>query len=435
MNKTKSYLSRIIAVILLITILTSNASFMVQAADNLNEMDVEEQVEEISMDEIYNNERETLMEKDPELLEETKEVNKNPDYQVITLDKPIPFGEDIEGLSNIGSMSYKQALVIKGTANNLLPTFDDRDQTLENLRVEAADLLAVVQDEYELEPFGQENIQAYAAYSNEYIEMESSRYINWKYEYSLIRNFANMEDNSLFNAILIDYIENTPEPKDSELVSMLPYNCPFVEKYSCRLTRAASDLNVNNAVTYAKKYAVTANSSAYGDLSNGDCANFASQILYAGINRMNDTGNKSTGWWHKQTKVIVSPIQPPVVQIKNDYSYSWTLAEKFVSYMGHSNNKYTSFRTLSDKVTKGDFIAYDQAADGKFDHIGFVTQIGTYNNYKTDSSGSTTKYYRDFVVAQHTSHYERWVSATNNNWEKLEDGKCVFAIVRRNAVA
>ncbi len=55
--------------------------------------------------------------------------------------------------------------------------------------------------------------------------------------------------------------------------------------------------NRENAVIYAKKWALARNPEYYDfDGLGGDCTNFASQCLYAGCKIMNNT--KDTGWYY-----------------------------------------------------------------------------------------------------------------------------------------
>ena len=96
--------------------------------------------------------------------------------------------------------------------------------------------------------------------------------------------------------------------------------------------------------------------------------------------------------------------------------------------MGHNENVYSTLKMFSGKVAKGDFIALDGNDDGEWDHMGFVVQVGTPNNYNG-------KYYTDFKVAQHTGDYLKWVSKERNGWDKEDDGKVKYAIVRRGSKA
>jgi len=75
----------------------------------------------------------------------------------------------------------------------------------------------------------------------------------------------------------------------------------------------------------------------------------------------------------------------------------------------------TSFKTFSNKVSKGKFIAYDSEADGKWNHVAFVTAIG-----------SQKSNYRDFKIAQHTKNYHAWVSSDTNGWENVSGLKAII---------
>lgn len=90
--------------------------------------------------------------------------------------------------------------------------------------------------------------------------------------------------------------------------------------------------------------------------------------------------------------------------------------------MSYTTKKHCDF---SVKLTKADIIAFDNASDGDWNHMGFVTDKKT-----TVSSVGGKKYY-DYKVAQHTSNYNAWVSSTTNKWEDKEDEGHTYGIIRR----
>lgn len=61
---------------------------------------------------------------------------------------------------------------------------------------------------------------------------------------------------------------------------------------------------------------------------------------------------------------------------------------------------------LASATKAGDFIATSWAKDGKWNHIGFVTAIGSKKN------GSY-----NYQVAQHSKNYVAWTSSKINDWE------------------
>ena len=134
-----------------------------------------------------------------------------------------------------------------------------------------------------------------------------------------------------------------------------------------------------------------------------DCTNFASQILEAGGEAQNNTGNVYSGWWH--TVTIGGTVSNPTFTHNN--SRSFTTVSYFNSYFG-TYYTTTTHGNFASNLQAGSVIACDTNGDGDMNHIGFVTEVGSYNS----SIGCI-----DYKVAQHTSDYHRWVSASNNNWE------------------
>lgn len=98
--------------------------------------------------------------------------------------------------------------------------------------------------------------------------------------------------------------------------------------------------NRNLAVAYARKWALNRNPKYYNyDNLGGDCTNFISQCLYAGIGEMNYRGY---GWYYKAA---------------NRKSASWTGVEYLYDFL--INNKYVGPRgELIDKeeIEIGDVI-------------------------------------------------------------------------------
>src|SRR5690554_1165922 len=99
--------------------------------------------------------------------------------------------------------------------------------------------------------------------------------------------------------------------------------------------------NRQAALQYAKKWAYSRNPKYY-DFSNlgGDCTNFISQCVFAGINVMNFT--PVTGWYY------ISP---------SNRAASWTAAEYFFKFI--INNKGVgpqAVQTSQDHLIEGDII-------------------------------------------------------------------------------
>ncbi len=160
--------------------------------------------------------------------------------------------------------------------------------------------------------------------------------------------------------------------------------------------------NIDNAIAYARRYALHPNINGYGvakggwfDLVTMDCTNFASQILEAsGINQQY-YNNKNMGWWHRKNGN------------NHEWSTSWINADVFARYMGVGYSTQ-SHKDFSNNLIKGDFITYDAANDGKWDHMAFVADVAWSEGQHSNG------YYRDYLVAQHTSNYFDWSS--NHGW-------------------
>ncbi|HYE84299.1 MAG TPA: amidase domain-containing protein [Clostridia bacterium] len=137
-------------------------------------------------------------------------------------------------------------------------------------------------------------------------------------------------------------------------------------------THAARDLsNINDrrkkAVEYADRYCGTASEEKYGFKYNkkyrnynsqgGDCANFASQILYEGGKF------RKTHMWNYNS---------------GGATRAWVNADGFKSYMLHSGRasliaygNYEKVYKASYKLLPGDFVAYEK--NGDITHISVVT--------------------------------------------------------------
>jgi len=153
----------------------------------------------------------------------------------------------------------------------------------------------------------------------------------------------------------------------------------------------ASAFNNGSAVRYADKYYKTYNTAKYRKFVRGDCANYVSQILYAGGMGMNEN------WRYKNSST---------------YTKSWAVANDLKDYL-----KYTYGATFlgcwTKKGTSGDFpsyayvnnssnllgqgnevIVYDWHGEGIMDHVSFCVRTG-----KDPDSGR----YGD-LVNQHTTN-------------------------------
>lgn len=156
------------------------------------------------------------------------------------------------------------------------------------------------------------------------------------------------------------------------------------------LTGEPKDLsNLNErrikAVDYAHQYCGAASLPEFGfkynpkyrnfNAQGGDCANFASQMLYEG-----GTFKKSTAWNYK----------------KGAGSKAWINAHAFNNYMTYSGRASVIAHGTYDKVIKdsykllpGDYVAYEKK--GKITHISVVTDFDS-NGYVLVDSHNADRY-------------------------------------------
>lgn len=113
-----------------------------------------------------------------------------------------------------------------------------------------------------------------------------------------------------------------------------------------RKVKKISKFNIENACSYAEKFALVPNPEYISyEKNGGDCTNFASQILHAG-------GLNKTYTW-------------------TPYSNAWLRVEELYSYLIHNKLAYK----LSDNkdLEKGTLIQFKTPRLGRFFHTGFIT--------------------------------------------------------------
>ncbi|MBQ8427027.1 MAG: amidase domain-containing protein [Clostridia bacterium] len=121
----------------------------------------------------------------------------------------------------------------------------------------------------------------------------------------------------------------------------------------------------NNAVIYAKKWALVRNPNYYNfDKLGGDCTNFVSQCIFAGCNVMNYS--KRNGWYYSSL---------------NERSPSWTGVEFLFNFLT-SNNSIGPFGKVTDmnSLQLGDVIQLGKS-NGTFYHAVIITDILNGNIY------------------------------------------------------
>ena len=122
--------------------------------------------------------------------------------------------------------------------------------------------------------------------------------------------------------------------------------------------------NKNEAVSYAKKWALTRNPNYYNfDKLGGDCTNFVSQCLFAGCKVMNYTDN---GWYYSSL---------------NKRSTSWTGVEFLYDFLT-ANKTIGPFGTIVPlyNVELGDVVQLGNA-NGNYYHTLIITAIFEDNIY------------------------------------------------------
>lgn len=353
----------------------------------------------------------------------------------------------------IGTASIKDAVVVNGVTNYLYPTFDNMETSLNKLKTMIPEYYSLVNEKVDLEKaydfsysdfamvdFDVDIAQVVVDQKDNTVQLRTEKTdaavsalpidVEEKLDAQeeTFDHFFDIYENKAKNEEIMNYLATTPDPDPETLAYMLPYNSAFAREYFANTTPALAAggqiFSEPNGTAYAKRFA-TGRSGNYPDytLLGGDCTNFASQILVAGgINMHDNYPDEKAGWWCR--KVTIGTVNPAPA-FKS--SATWRVADSFVRFMGTWGTEYTSFYTFASKIKRGDFIAYDGDKDGDWDHIGYVTGVGSLGTYNG-------KIYKDFCVAQHSKDYNAWVSSSTNSWETL-DGGAKFAIVRRNAVA
>ena len=304
---------------------------------------------------------------------------------------------------------------IDGKINDLYKVFNNRETALESFKNANSLLINCIKSNYVLPELTCSNYEDYRKAFYDLIDSKTCP--EWLYdqceEMRMFEKFFDIFENNEWNEAIIQIVNNGYETVEErmELVGLLPCTDPFVKEYqNSSNTRSISGFTISDGVSYAGTYAYSYNS-YYHHYSSGDCANFASQILEAGGKTQWNTGNQSTGWWYNHSSVS---------HYLDTCSNSWRLANSFANYFGmdYSTTNHSGF---SSSIRKGSFIAFDAAGDGNWDHIGFVTD-------RSSSYNSSLGYY-NYRVAQHSNDYNAWTSSSENGWETLEDGTCIYGVV------
>lgn len=330
-------------------------------------------------------------------------------------------------LKQFGKIDREQTVVIEGKINPLYCTFVNEDYALRQLRSRVPNTLDLISSKYSLKEINKSNIVEYKNILNSL--SDDSEFFQNNDELQNLKSFIDIYEGYSRNKKLLEKVEALKN-KDKlskedkiEIGMLLPYYAPlaieassYMQEQLGALRSALPDLNA--AVRYAERYAWTPNANEYGVakqkfIIDADCTNFASQILHAsGVSQV-VYGNENYGWWHRKNWLG-----------GHDYSISWINADVFARYMGVGYTT-TNHRSFAQNIIVGDFIAFDRESNGTWDHMGFVT-------YRDNSERwYNGKYYQNYIVAQHTSNYNMWVSEEQNHWEFIGDNNGRYGRVRR----
>ena len=327
-------------------------------------------------------------------------------------------------LQGVGKISVSKCVVIDGKSYDLYRTFDEPEKALEQIAFRSEDVLNLVKTTYGLSDFSD---RTWCDYRNAmYCMLDDECCPEWynesNEEYRALVVFFDIYENDSKNEELTIYADKLMASKSNivkkemheELLNNLPYSSleSSDEKDIEEKAAVINGFNQNAGIAYAENWATSRNIPEYHSFTNGDCTNFASQILEKGGVGQAVYSSEYSGWWHKKTVTRFGTI--------HSHSRSWTQADVFARYMG-VGYKTTSNANFSSNIKAGDFIALDQANDGDWDHIGFVVNVKTY----------MTNGYYDYKVAQHTSDYLAWASSSTNNWDNAGSQGSAYGRVRR----
>lgn len=125
---------------------------------------------------MYNNNKasidgETVALKTVEMSEPSVEVGSI-DAEVVEVSEDFDTADDI---SEIGSISYSEAIQVDGMTFNLYPTFDNEQDAINDAETKMPTLLPAMEEEYSLQNFSASSVQSYIDHFYEYLEHEYQR--------------------------------------------------------------------------------------------------------------------------------------------------------------------------------------------------------------------------------------------------------------------
>lgn len=397
-----------------------------------------------------------------------------------------------ENLDEINSIIYKKSLKINNEEYKLYPTFDNSKTALENISIQAKNVLREIKSRYDLGEFSEFTWKEYYDKSLDYESYicdlyysnsnESSKYKNLVDEISLLLEFFDIYENNEKNKEIIELVNNKNISSDYLLVNLsekLPYNNKVAILKDKKYVDIKENMGLNNLDSsmsqddseeeVSEEYEYVEDTDDIYMINEG-ASSTASGSGYSQNYKFNiKEGVKYADKYAEEKSNIYKYINGAdctnfVSQIKraggvprcikysggNDirinwstswhcipkedkYSTVWINANAFVRFFGV---KYStkSFISFADNVKKGSFVSFDRTDDGEFDHNGFVT----HTIRKKGESRRKVKYldtnltYKDFKLAQHSNRYNEWTSVgKKNHWETLKQRfpKIKFVIV------
>jgi hypothetical protein len=144
------------------------------------------------------------------------------------------------------------------------------------------------------------------------------------------------------------------------------------------------------AKAYADRYALSYDPT-YTSFSS-DCADFGSQVMFAGgYPQFGDT--YASGWWYDKHGTSAPG--------NDTYSHAWIAV---ANQQGAWNVKYTDFVSSVSGLGAGDFIYYDWTGDGTWDHVAEL--VGTNSAGQRIVDAHTTDHYHVYwKLGTSATHY------------------------------
>lgn len=325
-----------------------------------------------------------------------------------------------KGITSDAYETIKKSISLNGIEIDLYVEFKDQRKALTEFEQEYYDILTKIQEEFKLDKISMQNWEEYRAALLNIGTQNDHRLIKINQFFDIFENSDQNDSIEKLASRLLQYNSGANSINNNSLLENIDLLTPYdSNKFSVELQGmtmlSSANMDIDDAVAYAIEYATSYNTPEYDKFIN-DCTNFASQILEAGgVSQEDYSPDETKGWWHTSENVLW--------MVNHDHSISWIRADTFAKYMG-VGYKTKVHKNFSEHLQKGDFIAYDAASDGDWNHIGFVTEVGS----EITNNGKT---YTDYKVAQHTTNYHEWVSDSENGWEYLEDEGHTYGRVRR----